>query len=60
MKQTIPKWRLQKVEVIREGVIDQEFSGYELQKNGMVICKLSLDSLKEVREIFNQLLDGNN
>ena len=55
MEQIIPKWRLEKVEVIRNGELDNEFSGYELQKNGLQICKFGLDSLKEVKELFANL-----
>ena len=47
----LPKWRLEKVEVIRNGIINQEFSGYELQKNGIIVCKFGLDSLKELKEL---------
>ena len=51
----IPKWRLEKVEVIRNGVIDTVFSGYELQKDGIQICKFGIDSLKELKEFFTKL-----
>ena len=53
MKTEIPKWRLQKVEVVREGIVDDEFSGYELQKNGLAVCKFSEESLREVKEFFS-------
>lgn len=51
----IPKWRLEKVEVIRNGVLDREFSGYDLQKDGITICKFGIDSLGELKKFFEQL-----
>ena len=55
MLQQIPKWQLEKVEVIRNGKLDNEFSGYDLQKNGIILCKFGLDSLKELKEFFSNL-----
>ena len=55
MKKEIQKWSLEKVEVIRNGKLDEEFSGYELQKNGITICKFSLESLMELKEFFTNL-----
>ena len=55
MLQQIPKWQLQKIEVIRNGVLDREFSGYDLQKDGIIICKFSIDSLGELKKFFEQL-----
>ena len=55
MKEIIPKWRLEKVEIIRNGKVDQEYSGYELQKNGLIICKFTINSLQEVKEFFVNL-----
>ena len=52
-KQT--KWTLGKIEVFRDGVVDKEFSGYDLQKNGTVICKFGLDSLRELKDFFEKL-----
>ena len=52
MEKEIPKWRIQKIEIFREGKLDEEYiSDYELQKNGTMICKLSLESLKEVKDL---------
>ena len=51
----MPKWRLQKVEVVRDGIVDDEFSGYELQKNGSIVCKFSKESLREVKEFLKNL-----
>ena len=55
MKEIIPKWRLEKVEVIRNGKLDEVYSGYELQKNGFTICKFGLESLMELKEFFTNL-----
>jgi len=55
MLQIIPKWQLEKVEVIRNGKLDEVYSGYELQKNGFTICKFGLESLKELKEFFTNL-----
>lgn len=61
MKEAIPKWRLEKVEVVRNGKIDGEYSGYELQKNGVMLCKFKLESLVELKELFtNFVLPPNN
>lgn len=55
MLQQIPKWQLEKVEVIRNGKVDNEFSGYDLQKNGITICKFGLHSLIELKDFFSNL-----
>ena len=55
MKEQIPKWRLQKVEVFRDGILDYIFSGYDLQKDGVTICKFGIDSLNELKEFFAKL-----
>jgi len=55
MKKEIQKWSLEKVEIIRNGKLDEEFSGYELQKNGFAICKFGLESLMELKEFFTNL-----
>ncbi|MEK6881644.1 MAG: hypothetical protein AABY22_18640 [Nanoarchaeota archaeon] len=56
MKKEISKWRLVKVEVIRDGVLDVDYSGYELQKEGIALCKFSEESLKEVKEFLMNFL----
>ena len=54
MKTQIPKWQIEKVEVFRNGILDEEYSGYELQKNGLMINKFSLESLSELKQFFKQ------
>jgi len=49
------KWKLEKVEVFHNGIISNEVSGYDLQKNGLTICKFGLDSLAELKEFFANL-----
>lgn len=56
MKEIIPKWKIEKVEVVRNGIIDNIYSGYELQKDGIVICKFGLDSLTELKQFFKDLI----
>lgn len=47
------KWSLQKIDVYREGILDVEYSGYELQKDGLGLYKFSLESLKGIKELLN-------
>jgi len=48
-------WRLQKVEVFRDGILDEQYSGYSLLKNDIEVCKFSMDSLNQVKEFFTNL-----
>ena len=55
MKQIIPKWQLEKIEVIRNGKIDEAYIVYELQKEGIKLCSFGPNSLKELKEFFAKL-----
>ena len=55
MKQIIPKWALRETTVTHYGVIDKDYSGYDLLKNGVPICKFGHDSLIELKEFFAKL-----
>ena len=56
----MPGWRIEKVKVIRDDILDEDCSGYELQENGNTICKLDLESLRKLKQFFEQLDLPNN
>jgi len=52
MKTIDPKWKLVECTVFRDGIEDADYSGFELQKHGITVCKFSKESLKELKEFF--------
>jgi hypothetical protein len=55
MKKEIPKWFLKETTVSHDGVVDEAYSGYELQKEGITLCKFAKESLGELKEFFAKI-----